>query len=84
MQAATQIHFFSCELLASNVGHPFVCWDRWGCMWPALLCFLRLGPPFTHSLSCCVITPKGKRERREILKSEEVVPDSGLLYFSVA
>ena len=81
MQAATQIHFFFCELLVSNVGHPFA--GIAGVV-GGLFCAASGWAHLSHTASCCVITPKGKRERIEILKSEEVVPDSGLSYFSVA
>lgn len=45
MQAATQVSFFSCELLASNVGHLFA-EVTGGVRGPVLLCCPPAGPTF--------------------------------------
>lgn len=67
MQAAAQIHFFSCELLASNVGHPFAGVAGVVCG-PALLCCLWLGPLLTNCLLLC--NNVQKRKEREDRNSQ--------------
>lgn len=61
MQAAAQTHFFSCEPLASNVGHPFA--GVSGVYVALLFCAPPAGPTVTHSVPCCVI--RSRKEKRE-------------------
>lgn len=61
MQAAAQTHFFSCEPLASNVGHPFAGVSE--CYVVLFFCAPLPGPTLTHSVPCCEI--RSRKEERE-------------------